>query len=90
MAATVLEEILAHKRIEVTQRRSAVPIGELTRRADAAAAPRGFVAAISARVAAGDPAVIAEVKKASPSKGVIRADFDPIAIARSYAAAGAA
>ena len=90
MAATVLEEILAHKRIEVTQRRSAVPVAELTRRADAVAAPRGFVAAISTRIAAGDPAVIAEVKKASPSKGVIRADFDPIAIARSYAAAGAA
>jgi len=87
---TVLDRILAHKRTEVADRKRAVPLAELARRADAAAAPRGFVAALTARIDAGGPAVIAEVKKASPSKGVIRADFDPTAIAVSYAAAGAA
>jgi indole-3-glycerol phosphate synthase len=67
-----------------------VPLDALRVRAAEASAPRGFARALATKATAGIPAVIAEVKKASPSKGVIRADFDPAAIARSYADAGAA
>jgi len=87
---TVLDRIVAHKRTEVAARSAARPIETMRARAGAAPAPLGFVAALQARIAAGAPAVIAEVKKASPSRGVIRADFDPVAIARSYASGGAA
>jgi len=87
---TVLDRILTHKRTEVAARAAATPTETVRARANAASAPRGFLAALRARIAAGDPAVIAEVKKASPSRGVIRADFDPVAIARSYAHGGAA
>ncbi|MFT3897099.1 MAG: indole-3-glycerol phosphate synthase TrpC [Thermomonas sp.] len=86
----VLARILARKRDEVAERRSRVPLAALQSRIAAAPAPRGFAAALRARMSRGEPAVIAEVKKASPSKGVIRADFDPAAIARSYEAGGAA
>jgi indole-3-glycerol phosphate synthase len=86
----VLQRILARKREEVAQRRQAQPQDALRACAEAMPPTRGFVAAMTARIAAGQPAVIAEVKKASPSQGVIRAGFDPAAIARSYAAAGAA
>ena len=86
----ILRRILATKRTEVEAARAAVPLAEIERRARAAAAPRDFAGAMRAKIAAGRPAVIAEIKKASPSKGVLRADFDPAAIARSYAAAGAA
>jgi indole-3-glycerol phosphate synthase len=86
----ILERILARKREELEAARAAVPFAEMQRRAEAAAPPRDFVAAIRARIAAGRPAVIAEVKKASPSKGLLRADFDPGAIARGYEAGGAA
>ena len=86
----ILERILARKREEVEAARAAVPFAEMQRRAEAAPPPRDFVAAIRARIAAGRPAVIAEVKKASPSKGLLRADFDPGAIARGYEAGGAA
>jgi indole-3-glycerol phosphate synthase len=85
----ILEKILAHKREEVgalRKRHSAQSLADL---AGAQGAPRGFAAALRAR-AAGGPAVIAEVKKASPSRGLIRAAFDPPAIAADYAAAGAA
>jgi indole-3-glycerol phosphate synthase len=85
----VLHRILARKREEVAGRAARVPLRELQARAADAPPARGFAAAVEAAVAAGRPAVIAEIKKASPSKGVIRADFDPAAIARSYAAAGA-
>ncbi|WP_166209837.1 indole-3-glycerol phosphate synthase TrpC [Cognatiluteimonas telluris] len=85
----ILDAILARKREEVTARSVAVPLPEVRARAQAASAPRGFASAIADAMAAGRPAVIAEIKKASPSRGVIRADFDPPAIARSYAAAGA-
>ncbi len=86
----VLKRILARKQEEVTERRERVSLFELKTRAATAPPVRGFADAIEAKIAAGQPAVIAEVKKASPSKGVIRADFDPAAIARSYEAGGAA
>jgi indole-3-glycerol phosphate synthase len=88
--STILDTILLRKRNEVAERRERVSLFELKARAASMPPTRGFADAIAARIAAGDPAVIAEVKKASPSKGVIRADFDPAAIARSYAAGGAA
>jgi indole-3-glycerol phosphate synthase len=87
---TVLDRILAHKRTEVAERSKRQSLTVLRERSKRAPARLGFVAALKARMAAGDPAVIAEVKKASPSRGVIRADFDPVAIARSYADGGAA
>jgi indole-3-glycerol phosphate synthase len=87
---TVLQRILARKAEELAARRARTPLRELAARAADLPPARGFAAAIGARIAAGDPAVIAEVKKASPSKGVIRPDFDPVAIARSYEAGGAA
>jgi indole-3-glycerol phosphate synthase len=86
----ILQKILARKAEEVAERAGRRPLAELTARAAAAPPVRGFVAAIAAKLAAGQPAVIAEIKKASPSQGVIRPDFRPAEIARSYAAAGAA
>jgi indole-3-glycerol phosphate synthase len=86
----ILERILARKREELEAARAAVPFAEMQHRAEAAPPPRDFVAAMQAKIAAGRPAVIAEVKKASPSKGLLRADFDPAAIARGYEAGGAA
>lgn len=88
--STILDTILLRKRDEVAERRERVSLFELKTRAASASPPRGFAVAIERKIAAGDAAVIAEVKKASPSKGVIRADFDPAAIARSYEAGGAA
>jgi indole-3-glycerol phosphate synthase len=88
--ADILERILDTKRTELAAARSAVPDAEIERRARAAPAPRDFTGAIRARIAAGKPAVIAEIKRASPSKGLLREDFDPAAIARSYEAGGAA
>jgi indole-3-glycerol phosphate synthase len=85
----ILQRILQRKREEVEQRRGEVPQAELQARARAAAPARGFADAMRARIARGHPAVIAEVKKASPSRGVIRPDYDPAAIARSYQAGGA-
>ncbi len=73
----VLRTIVRRKHEEIAERAARVPLDELVARAVDAPALRGFAAAIEARIAAGMPAVIAEVKKASPSKGVIRADFDP-------------
>jgi indole-3-glycerol phosphate synthase len=86
----VLARILARKREEVEERRSRIPLVELRSRIADAAPTRGFAAALKSRIARGEAAVVAEAKKASPSKGVIRADFDPAAIARSYEAGGAA
>ncbi|MBX3673425.1 MAG: indole-3-glycerol phosphate synthase TrpC [Burkholderiales bacterium] len=86
----ILQEILATKRREVAAARAAVPLADLERAAAAASPPRGFAAAMQARIAAGKPAVIAEIKRASPSLGLIRADFDPARIAASYEANGAA
>lgn len=87
---TVLTRILARKDEEVTQRRQAISEADLLALADKQSAPRGFVRALNERMAAGDAAVIAEIKKASPSKGVIREDFAPAEIAQSYADGGAA
>lgn len=87
---TVLQRILTRKHEEVAERRRSVPFAALETRAKAQPPARDFVAAIANRIAAGDPAVIAEIKKASPSKGVIRPNFDPAAIARSYEEGGAA
>jgi len=84
---TVLDEIVAAKRREVETRRATVPAAELDRRLAHAPPVRDFRAALDRP---GEVRVLAEVKKASPSAGVLRADFDPVAIARSYADAGAA
>jgi indole-3-glycerol phosphate synthase len=86
----VLNKILARKAQEVAERQTRVPLRELSQRLAAASPPRGFAAAVRSRIAAGQAAVIAEIKKASPSKGVIRADFQPAQIARSYEQGGAA
>jgi indole-3-glycerol phosphate synthase len=85
----ILEKILAHKREEVAALRKKHSPQSLADLAGAQGAPRGFAAALRARAASG-AAVIAEIKKASPSRGLIRANFDPAAIAADYAAAGAA
>ena len=87
---TILQRILARKRVEVAERSARLPLRDLEARLADAPPTRGFGAALEAAIARGGPAVIAEVKKASPSQGVIRADFDPAAIARSYAGGGAA
>ena len=85
----ILRTILARKREEVAERKARIPLAELRARHADAPPARGFAAAVRRRVAAGQPTVIAEIKKASPSKGLIRADFDPAAIARSYESGGA-
>jgi len=86
----ILNKILAAKAQEVAAALSAKPLPKLRAELKQVPPARDFVAAIRARIAAGKPAVIAEIKKASPSKGVIRADFHPAAIAQSYAQHGAA
>jgi indole-3-glycerol phosphate synthase len=86
----VLQRILTRKREEILVRADALSLADLSALAAVAEPPRGFRAALRARIDAGRPAVIAEIKKASPSKGLLREDFDPAAIARSYAEHGAA
>jgi indole-3-glycerol phosphate synthase len=86
----ILQRILAAKRAEVALARNAVSDDELEQRARAQAPARDFVAAMRAKIGAGAIAIIAEVKRASPSKGLLRKDFDPAEIARSYEAGGAA
>ncbi|WP_355661311.1 indole-3-glycerol phosphate synthase TrpC [Halomonas salifodinae] len=87
---TILARILARKDEEVQERSRAVAERDLLALAERQSAPRGFVAALENRIARGEPGVIAEIKKASPSKGVMREDFRPAEIAADYAAGGAA
>lgn len=84
-----LAQICTTTRAEVARRKAATGDAELDARLAATTRPRGFRAALDATIAAGHPALIAEIKRASPSKGLIRADFDPPAHARAYAAGGA-
>lgn len=86
----ILKKIVARKLEEIAARSALTGIETLKARARDADGPRGFAAAIEAKINAGKPGVIAEIKKASPSKGVLREDFQPVEIARSYAAHGAA
>jgi len=87
--ADILEKILVRKREEVAARQGATAMGDLYARAAEQSPPRGFVDALKKSIAFGRAGVIAEIKKASPSKGLIRPDFDPVDIARSYEAGGA-
>ena len=86
----ILNKILAVKAQEVADAVAAKPLAAMRAEAEQAGAPRDFTGAIRTRIAAGQPAVIAEIKKASPSRGVLRADFRPAEIAASYARHGAA
>lgn len=85
----VLKKILEHKQREIELRRQTFPLALLRQLAKATPSPRGFIQALRDRIQSHQVAIIAEMKKASPSKGVLRLDYNPIAIAESYAQAGA-
>ncbi|MCA6322199.1 MAG: indole-3-glycerol phosphate synthase TrpC, partial [Phenylobacterium sp.] len=86
----ILAQIAEYKRVDVAGRKAARPQAQVEAAAASATPPRGFATALSARASPGHLALIAEIKKASPSKGLIRADFDPPNLARAYAEGGAA
>ena len=86
----ILKKIIERKRQEIDERQSLLPQNEIEVRLESALPLRGFLNTMRQRLADGDSAIIAEIKKASPSKGVLREDFQPADIARSYAEAGAA
>jgi len=90
MSSDILNRILKRKLEEVAERQTRTPLDALRERIAEASPPRGFIASLRQRIEAGDPGIIAEIKKASPSKGLIREDFRPGWIAGRYEAGGAA
>jgi len=86
----ILKKILRRKNEEIIERQKKTGLNEIKKQVETAAPVRGFITSLESRIVAGKPAVIAEIKKASPSKGLLRENFDPAAIAKSYDKHGAA